>query len=107
MNNPIPLKFSQFTYILLAILLLLQLAIWFGQGSIFSLLYTYYEQYRIIETNEALKASNLVLANKIIALKQGNNEIEARARLELGLVQKNETYYQVVYRHQEEKPWSN
>jgi cell division protein FtsB len=91
------LKKDRFTKILLGVFIVLQIPLWLGTGSIFSLLYTYYQQYRIMEENQGLRTTNQILADKIAALKNGNSEIEARARLELGLVKQNETYYQVIY----------
>jgi cell division protein FtsB len=99
------LKNDQFTKILLIVLLILQIPLWLGTGSIFSLLYTYYQQYHIIQENEGLQAANQTLADKINALKSGNSEIEARARLELGLVKQNEIYYQVIYRKNKDSIW--
>lgn len=99
------LKPSQFKTVLTAILILLQIPLWLGTGSIFSLLYTYYEQYRIINQNKEFATVNQVLIDKIAALKADNSEVEARARLELGLVKQNETFYQVVYRKPESKFW--
>ncbi len=90
------LKRKQFINILIAVLVLLQLALWVGTGSVESLLYTYYSQYKVIQDNQALRVANQQLIDKIAALKNGNGEIAARARLELGLVGQNEIYYQVV-----------
>ena len=90
------LKRKQFINILVAVLVLLQIPLWFGTGSVESLLYTYYSQYKVIQDNPALRMANQQLIDKIAALKNGNSEIEARARLELGLVGQGEIYYQVV-----------
>ncbi len=90
------IKRKQFINILIAVLVLLQLSLWVGTGSVGSLLYTYYSQYKVIQDNQALRVANQELIDKITALKNGNSEIAARARLELGLVGQGETYYQVV-----------
>lgn len=99
------LKQHQFKSILTGILILLQIPIWLGTGSIFSLLYTYYEQYHIIQQNQQFNIANQILIDKITALKADNSEIEARARLELGLVKQNEIFYQVVYHKPTNKFW--
>lgn len=99
------LKNDQFTKILIVILIALQLPLWLGKGSVFSLLYTYYQQYHIVEQNQELNNANQILADKIAALKNGNSEVEARARLELGLVKQNEIYYQVIYRKPKGSFW--
>lgn len=98
-------KSDQLTKVLLGVLIVLQIPLWLGTGSVFSLLYTYYQQYRINEENQGLQAANQVLADKINALKSGNSEIEARARTELGLVKQNEIYYQVIYRAPKSSLW--
>ncbi len=90
------LKRQQFISILTAFLVLLQIPLWIGTGSLFSLFYTYYQQYEIIQDNGRLRLANDEMIDKLMALKNGTDEINARARLELGLVGKNETYYQVV-----------
>ncbi len=95
MSRPL-LKRQQFISILVAVLILLQLPLWIGTGSIFSLLHTYYEQYQVIQDNGRFRLNNVELEDKISALKNSPDEINARARLELGLVGANETYYQVV-----------
>lgn len=89
------LKRQQFISILIAVLVLLQLPLWVGTGSIFSLVDTYYAQYQVIQDNGRLRLANDQLEDKIAALKNGNDEVNARARLELGLVGANETFYQV------------
>ncbi len=90
------LKRNQLIKLLTALLLLLQIPLWLGSGSIFSLLYTYYSQYQVIEDNERLTLANHQLIDKIASLQNGTDEIQARARLELGLVGQNEVYYQVI-----------
>lgn len=90
------IKRRQFISILTAFLVLLQIPLWIGKGSVFSLLYTYYAQYQVIQDNGSLRLANDELIDKIAALKTGTDEINARARMELGLVGPNETYYQEV-----------
>lgn len=90
------LKRKQLIKVLTGFLILLQIPLWLGSGSIFSLLYTYYSQYQVIESNERLTVANQQLIDKIASLKNGTDEIDARARLELGLVGQNEVYYQVI-----------
>ena len=89
------------TQMLTAVVVLLQIPLLLGSGSIFSLLHTYYQQYQIIKENKILYANNQILVDKINALQSGTSEIEARARLDLGLIKKNEMYYQVITTQQE------
>lgn len=90
------LKRQKFISILTAFLVLLQIPLWIGTGSIFSLLYTYYQQYQVIQDNARLRLANDEIIDKIAVLKSGTAEISARARLELGLLGQNEIYYQEV-----------
>jgi cell division protein FtsB len=46
--------------------------------------------------NEALRVRNAALDAEVINLKQGLEAAEERARTDLGLIGKNETFYQVV-----------
>jgi cell division protein FtsB len=48
------------------------------------------------EINMASKARNQVLIEEIQAIKSGVGAIEAKARKELGMVKKDETYFLVV-----------
>ena len=81
----------------LAILLvLLQTKLWFGDGSI-------KDGWRMKDAidaqsaeNSQLKERNQALIAEVDDLKQGLDAIEERARNELGMVKKDETFYQVV-----------
>ena len=46
--------------------------------------------------NAALAARNAVLEAEVDDLKQGLDAVEERARSELGMVKRNETFYQVT-----------
>jgi cell division protein FtsB len=46
--------------------------------------------------NESLHARNISLEAEVINLKQGNEAAEERARTDLGMIGRNETFYQVV-----------
>ena len=48
------------------------------------------------QENQALQARNQVLLNKVVQLKSGDQNLESRAREELGLVKQNEIFYQIV-----------
>jgi cell division protein FtsB len=83
-------------YVLLAILLLLQYPLWFGGGSVHSL----WQLQREIDAqkieNARLKERNEALEAEVSDLKEGLAAIEERARNELGMVKKGETFYQVI-----------
>ena len=48
------------------------------------------------ELNESLRARNASLDAEVINLKQGRDAAEERARTDLGMIGKHETFYQVV-----------
>ena len=83
-------------YILLALLLLLQYPLWFGSGGAFALWALHREIDAQRAENARLAERNQALAAEVIDLKQGLEAIEERARAELGMIKKGETFYQVV-----------
>ena len=48
------------------------------------------------DQNQILKDRNVALDAEVINLKQGRDAAEERARSDLGMIGKNETFYQVV-----------
>jgi len=48
------------------------------------------------ELNESLRARNAALDAEVINLKQGRDAAEERARTDLGMIGREETFYQVV-----------
>lgn len=48
------------------------------------------------QLNEKLKARNIALEAEVINLKHHRDAAEERARTDLGMIGKNETYFQVV-----------
>jgi cell division protein FtsB len=74
----------------------LQYRLWVGEGSwahIVSLEKKISDQKDI---NERLVQRNKVLEIEILGLKNGKESVEERARLDLGLVKKGETFYLLV-----------
>lgn len=83
--------------LLLALLiLLLQYPLWLGKGSWLKV----WELERQVEqqktANEALAMRNAKLAAEVNDLKQGFDAIEERARFELGMIKRNEVFFQVM-----------
>lgn len=82
--------------ILLALLLVLQYQLWFGNGG---LLRVWQLEQRIAEQKEEnarLEERNKALEAEVRDLKQGLEAIEERARSDLGMIKKDETFFQVV-----------
>lgn len=83
---------------LVVILALLQYKLWIGNGS-------FAEVYRLHQTitaqereNATFKERNLALQAEVDDLKHGMGAIEERARSELGMIKKNETFFRVIDR---------
>lgn len=78
------------------LLLLLQSKLWFGDASVrdvINLKQTVIEQQA---KNEQIKQRNAVLAAEVEDLKTGLEAIEERARSELGMIKKDETFIHIV-----------
>jgi len=83
-------------YILTGILLLLQYPLWLGNGSIATVWRLKQEIAAQKIENARLTERNHSLAAEVLDLKQGLDAIEERARIELGMVKKDETFFRVV-----------
>ncbi len=84
------------TYTLLGLLLLLQYPLWFGGGGLLTLWRLHQEISIQQEENLRLKERNQALEARVLNLKQGLDSIEERARIELGMVKRGETFYRIV-----------
>ena len=83
---------------LVVILALLQYKLWIGNGS-------FAEVYRLDQTiiaqekeNAAAKERNLALQAEVDDLKHGMDALEERARSELGMIKRNESFFRVIDR---------
>ena len=83
---------------LVVIVALLQYKLWIGNGS-------FGEVYRLDRTivaqekeNAVAKERNLALQAEVDDLKHGMDAIEERARSELGMIKKDETFFRVIDR---------
>ena len=83
-------------YVLLGLLILLQYPLWFGNGGVYTLWRLKSEITAQKEENARLKDRNQALEAEVVDLKQGYEAIEERARSELGMVKKGETFFQVI-----------
>lgn len=82
--------------LLLLLLLLLQYQLWFGVGSVPSAMRLKSQAETQTAENAGLAKRNAALAAEVGDLKQGQAAIEERARAELGMVKKGESFYQIV-----------
>jgi cell division protein FtsB len=81
---------------LLILLALLQYRLWFGDGSVRETARLQTEIAAQEAQNARLRERNRTLAAEVQDLKKGTTAIEERARTDLGMVGKSETFYQVV-----------
>ena len=83
--------------ILLAVILVgLQVKLWVGNGS-FAEVWRYSRAVKEQQQENArLEERNKTLDAEVLDLKQGLESIEERARSELGMVKKNETFFQII-----------
>ena len=82
--------------LLVLLLVLLQFQLWFGVGNVPSAMRLKNQVETQAIENAALQKRNAALQAEVADLKQGQAAIEERARAELGMVKKGETFYQIV-----------
>ena len=83
---------------LFTMLVLLQYRLWIGNGSLTEVHHLQQEKISITHENELLIERNDSLSAEVLDLKQGLDAIEERARSEIGMIKKGETFYQLVDR---------
>lgn len=84
------------TGILLGLFLLLQYPLWLGKGSWLNVWDTQQQVVQQQRVNAKLTVRNAALDAEVRDLKQGLGAIEERARNELGMIRKNEIFFQVL-----------
>lgn len=81
---------------LIALILLIQYPLWLGKGGLLRV----WEMERQIESqreiNTGLQARNAALDAEVRDLKQGLEAVEERARNELGMIRRDEIFFQVL-----------
>lgn len=89
-------RFSLLLIALLGLLVFLQGRLWFEAGGIRDFLQLKQNIATQTAENEQLKKRNEDLVFQIERLQHSQDAVEARARNELGMVKKDETFYQIV-----------
>lgn len=82
--------------ILLIMLIFLQYRLWFESAGIIDMLRLKKTLAVEVQQNEELKKRNQELLEQVKYLQNNNDAVEARARNELGMIKKGETFYQVI-----------
>ncbi len=84
------------SYVLAALLLAIQYPLWIGKGSWLRVRELDRQLAAQRDANAKLKARNDALDAEVRDLKQGFEAIEERARMELGMIKRDEIFFQVV-----------
>jgi cell division protein FtsB len=84
------------TVILITLLALLQYRLWFGKHSVPDYLVMEQEVTEKSQQNANLTQRNSLLKADISDLRIGLEAVEERARNELGLIKKGETFYRIL-----------
>jgi cell division protein FtsB len=84
------------TLALITIFIALQYSLWFAEGGIFTAFQIQKKISLQKEENKRLASENESLTAEVADLKSGYAAIEERARNELGLIKKDESYFLVV-----------
>ncbi len=75
---------------------MLQYRLWIGQGSLTYVHHLNRQKQAQMEENRILLERNQSLSAEVNDLKHGFAAIEERARSEMGMIKKDETFYQIV-----------
>lgn len=89
-------RHSVLTAVLIVLLIFLQYRLWFQSGGILDLVKLKKHTTLMSFENDILKSHNDLLQKQILQLKQDPQTLESRARHELGMVKKDETFYRVI-----------
>lgn len=84
------------TLILAALLLLLQYPLWLGKGGWLKVWDLNQQVEAQQQANRQTQARNATLDAEVRDLKQGTEAIEERARSELGMIKRDEVFFQVL-----------
>ena len=82
--------------ILFVLLILLQHRLWFGKNSVSDYIALKEEVSRQQADNEKLKQRNKLLYIDTDDLKSGTEAIEERARNDLGMIKRGETFFRII-----------
>ena len=82
--------------IFIAVLIVLQMRLWLGEGSVADVVSLSDKVASQQHANRALQEENERIAVRADALKEGLDEIESRAREDLGLIKADETFFLMV-----------
>lgn len=85
-----------FFIVMISLFLIFQYALWFSSGGIIQIWHLKQKIVALEQENKQLQTRNDMLLADVNDLKQGKEAIEERARNDLGMIKKDETFYQVT-----------
>jgi cell division protein FtsB len=83
--------------LLIVLLAVIQYRLWIGNGSLTEVHHLEQTRQELLDDIRQLQERNQSLAAEVNDLKHGNDAIEERARNEMGLVKKDEIFYQIIH----------
>ena len=92
------------TFALIALIALLQHPLWLGKGSWLRVWEVDQQMRAQRESNQKLALRNAALDAEVRDLKQGFDAIEERARSELGMIKRDEIFFQILDERTTPKP---
>jgi len=87
---------SKLTFIFFLLILLIQYPLWFAEGGFKSILEKNNQIKEQQKINADLKKQNDALIAEVNDLKKGTKAFEERARDELGMIKKDEIFFQII-----------
>lgn len=82
--------------IMILFLIFLQYKLWYGPTGVKNIIILKKQLVNQTQVNDVLKKQNETLLRQIHYLQNSQDAIESRARQELGMIKKDETFYQVM-----------
>ena len=81
------------TFIFVTLILALQYPLWLGKGGWLNVISLQKQIDQQLKVNELIKSENDILLAVVQDLKNGTDVVEGKARFDLGLIKKNETFF--------------
>ena len=88
------MKFLTFIFVIL--ISALQYPLWLGKGGWLNVISLQKQIDQQLKVNELIKSENDILLAVVQDLKNGTDVIEWKARYDLGLIKKNETFFLII-----------
>ena len=84
------------TFIFVILILALQYPLWLGKGGWLNVISLHKQIDQQLKVNEQIKSENDILLAVVQDLKNGTDVVEGKARFDMGLIKKNETFFLII-----------